>query len=49
MQQSPFWKADTTSAGHEITPSFVEPNGSLPCWQQPAIGLNPEPDESSPF
>jgi hypothetical protein len=26
----------------------VEPDGSLPCSQQPAIGPYPEPDESSP-
>jgi hypothetical protein len=26
----------------------MEPEGSLPCSQQPAIGPHPEPDASSP-
>jgi len=26
----------------------MEPEGSLLCWQEPAIGPYPEPDESSP-
>jgi hypothetical protein len=26
----------------------MEPEGSLPCWQEPAAGPCPEPDESSP-
>jgi hypothetical protein len=27
----------------------MEPEGSLPCSQEPTIGLHPEPDESSPY
>jgi hypothetical protein len=26
---------------------FIEPDDSLPCWQQPATGPCPEPDESN--
>jgi hypothetical protein len=26
----------------------MEPEGSLPCSQDPATGVKPEPDESSP-
>jgi len=26
----------------------MEPEGSLPCSQKPAIGIYPEPDESNP-
>jgi hypothetical protein len=26
----------------------MEPEGSLLCSQEPSVGLNPEPDESSP-
>jgi len=29
-------------------PSFMEPEGSLKCSQETAIGTYPEPDESSP-
>jgi hypothetical protein len=31
------------------TQEFVEPEGSLSYQQAPAIGLYPEPDESSPY
>jgi len=27
----------------------MEPEGSLPCSQEPAIGPYPEPNESSPY
>jgi len=30
------------------SPSFYEPEGSLPCSQKPATGHYLEPDESSP-
>jgi hypothetical protein len=30
-------------------PPFMEPEGSLQCSQESAIGPYPEPDESSPY
>jgi hypothetical protein len=27
----------------------MEPEGSLPCLQQPSTGAYPEPDKSSPY
>jgi hypothetical protein len=27
----------------------MEPEGSLPCSQEPSIGPYPEPDQSSPY
>jgi len=39
MQQSPSWQA-----GEDI----MEPDGTLPCSQEPGIGPNPKPDASSP-
>jgi len=29
-------------------PAFIEPEGSLPCSQEPANGHYPDPDASSP-
>jgi hypothetical protein len=46
MEQSPSWEADSHSDGQEIPPSFMEPEGSLPCSQEAATGSYPEPDES---
>jgi len=42
MEQSP-----SLSQSRNSSP-FMEPEGSLPCPQQPATGLYSGPDESSP-
>jgi hypothetical protein len=36
-------------AGQEIPPPFTEPDGSLPCSQEPTISPYPEPDKSNPY
>jgi len=38
---------NSRSASWEIPPPFTEPEGSLPCSQQPATGSYPETDASS--
>jgi len=47
MKQSHSGEADSRSDIQEIS-TFMEPEGSLSCSQQPTIGHCPEPDESSP-
>jgi hypothetical protein len=32
-----------------ILQHFMEPEGSLPCSQEPAIGPYPQPDQSGPY
>jgi hypothetical protein len=41
-------EASSHSASQETPPSFMKPQGSLLCSQEPATGTYPEPDESSP-
>jgi hypothetical protein len=40
---APSSEANSHSASQEIPPPFIEPKGSLPCSQQPAIGPYPDP------
>jgi len=47
MEQIPYWEADSHSSSQEI-PILYETEDSLPCLQDPAIGLYPEPYESNP-
>jgi hypothetical protein len=47
MDHSPSWEADSHSAS-QIPPPFKEPEGSLPCSKEPAIGPYSEPDAASP-
>jgi hypothetical protein len=37
MEQSPSWEADRFSASQDIPPHIMEPEGSLPRVQEPAI------------
>ena len=49
MKHNHSWKADRFSASHEISPHFMEPEGSLPHSQVPAICPYPAPARSSPY
>jgi hypothetical protein len=42
------WEAISHSATQE-SQNFMEPEGLLPCSQEPTTGHSPEPDESSPY
>jgi hypothetical protein len=46
MEPSPFWHANSLSATQEFPNIFIEPDGSLPCPQEPTTDPYPEPDES---
>lgn len=46
MEYGPYWQADSHSAGQEIPYiTFLETEGWLQCWQQPATGAYTGPDE----
>jgi hypothetical protein len=47
MAQDIIWKADSYSAYQKYPAFFMEPEGSLPCSQKPAIGPYPKLAESS--
>jgi hypothetical protein len=47
MEHSPYRKANSRPARQEIS-SFMEPDISLSCSQEPATGPYPQPDETSP-
>ena len=49
MKQSPSSEADRFSASQEIPPHFMEPEGSLPQSQVPAICIYPEPARFIPY
>jgi hypothetical protein len=48
MVYSLYWESNSHSASQGIPPSFMEPEGLLPCLQQPATSPYPEPDASNP-
>jgi hypothetical protein len=48
MEKSPSWETNSHSTSQEIPRLLMEPEGSLPCSQQPATGPYPEPHVSSP-
>jgi hypothetical protein len=49
IQHSPSWEANRFAASQEISPCFIEPEGSLPHSQVLATCLYPEQDQSSPY
>jgi len=48
MKLRPSWEAGSHSASQEFPCLFMEPEGSLPCSQDPATGTYPDPNSSSP-
>jgi hypothetical protein len=45
----PSWEGVYCAAIQEIPSNFKEPEGSLPCWQEPFTDPYPEPVRSSPY
>jgi hypothetical protein len=48
MEPNRFWEAASCAVTQELPQYFMEPEGSLPCSQEPSIGPYPDPDKSSP-
>jgi hypothetical protein len=46
MKPSP-WRPYSHSVAQEVPPPFMKPEGSVPCSQEPASGLNSEREESN--
>jgi hypothetical protein len=49
MEPCAYWEAASRSTIQEFPQHFMEPEGSLPCSQEPSCCSYPEPDESSPY
>jgi hypothetical protein len=49
LELCPSWEATSRSATQEYSNIFLEPEGSLPCSQEPFAGSYPESDQSSPY
>jgi hypothetical protein len=45
----PFLRSRQLLSYSRISQYFTKPEGSLPCSQDPILGLYPEPDECSPY
>jgi hypothetical protein len=48
MQKNSLREATSHSATQDFSQHFMEPEGSLPCPQDPTTGPYPKPDQSSP-
>jgi hypothetical protein len=48
MKLSPSSESASCAASQELPQNFKEPEGSLPCSQEPSTGPYPEPDLTSP-
>jgi len=48
IERSLSWQLNRRWTSQQISRSFTEPEGSLPCSQEPATCSYSEPDESSP-
>jgi hypothetical protein len=49
MKLSPSWETASWAGTQKFPQYFMEPEGSLPCSQDPSTGPYPEPDRSSPY
>jgi hypothetical protein len=49
MELSHSRKAASCAATQELPNKFMEPEGSLPCSQEPSTGPYPELDQSNPY
>jgi hypothetical protein len=49
MEVSPSWEITSCSAIQEFPNIFMEPEGPLPCLQEPITSPYPEPGQSSPY
>jgi hypothetical protein len=45
----PFLRSRQLCSYSRISQHFMEPEGSLPCSQEPSTGSYPKPDQSNPY
>jgi hypothetical protein len=49
MGPGPSWETNSTTAVQELPNTSYDPEGSLPCSQEPATDLYPKPGDSRPY